>query len=128
MTLSQTCEHKVGTTGLPDKKAGMLASATAWRRLDMAFSPSDEAGSINRRDKLAVLGDLDEFLLRVADFTVFRSEELRGRLPSASLVVPAARGSLLASEYLRFLQHGSLSYARREGRGGGCSCVGDRLV
>jgi hypothetical protein len=59
LQLAEACERTAATADLPETKAGMLASATVWRRLAMAFSPSDEARSITRRDKLAVLADLE---------------------------------------------------------------------
>ena len=57
--LAEVCERAAATADLPETKAGMLASAAVWRRLAMAFSPSEQAGSTTRRDKLAVLGDLE---------------------------------------------------------------------
>jgi hypothetical protein len=59
LQLAEVCERAAATADLPETKAGMLASAAVWRRLAMAFSPSDEAGSNTRRDKLAVLGNLE---------------------------------------------------------------------
>lgn len=59
LQLAEVCERTAATADLPEAKAGMLASAAVWRRLAMAFSPSEETGSNIRRDKLAVLGDLE---------------------------------------------------------------------
>ena len=53
--LAEVCERTAAD--LPETKVEMLASAAVWRRLAMAFSPSEEAGSNTRRDRLAVLGD-----------------------------------------------------------------------
>ena len=52
--LAEACERTAGITDLPDKRAGMLASAAVWRRLAAASKPSGEAGSEAQRDKLAV--------------------------------------------------------------------------
>jgi hypothetical protein len=49
--LAAVCERAAANALLPEAKAGMLASAAVWRRLAME--------SNNRRDDLAVLGDLD---------------------------------------------------------------------
>ncbi|WP_147157447.1 hypothetical protein [Reyranella soli] len=57
--LAQACEHTAGITDLPDKRAGMLASAAVWRRLANAIRPSAEAVSTIQPDKLAVLQDLE---------------------------------------------------------------------
>ena len=57
--LAAACERAAGIIDLPDKRAGMLASAAVWRRLAAASKPSEEAGSTIQPDKLAVLQDLE---------------------------------------------------------------------
>ena len=57
--LAEVCERTAAAADLPETKVEMLASAAVWRRLAIAFSPSEEAGSNTRRDKFTVLGDLE---------------------------------------------------------------------
>ncbi|SEP44959.1 hypothetical protein SAMN02990966_06406 [Rhodospirillales bacterium URHD0017] len=54
LRLAEACEHTSAITDLPNKKAGMLASAAVWRRLAGAFRPSEGERSDTRAAKLAV--------------------------------------------------------------------------